>query len=149
MVEVPLTESSLLAGMDAEQVAVVTAHLQVQHLGAGEALFAVGELGDRLYVVSQGSVSMISLPDKNGRTQRYLSVSPGMMFGETSMLDGGGRTAAAVADSPTVVHVLTLAALNEIGRTHPEVAIPLYRNVALHLSQRLRSAAAAWRTSAG
>jgi hypothetical protein len=65
------------------------------------------------------------------------------------MLDGGGRTAAAVADSPTVVHVLTLAALNEIGRTHPEVAIPLYRNVALHLSQRLRSAAAAWRTSAG
>jgi SulP family sulfate permease len=149
MVEVPLTESSLLAGMDAEQVAVVTAHLQVQHLGAGEALFAEGELGDRLYVVSQGSVSMISLPDKNGRTQRYLSVSPGMMFGETSMLDGGGRTAAAVADSPTVVHVLTLAALNEIGRTHPEVAIPLYRNVALHLSQRLRSAAAAWRTSAG
>jgi CRP-like cAMP-binding protein len=145
---VPLAESSLLRGLDAAQVAVVTAHLQAQHLAAGEVLFTEGEPADRLYVVSQGSVSVLSLPDKNGRTQRYLSVSPGMMLGETAMLDGGGRTAGAVADAPTVVYALTLAALDEIGRTHPEVAIRLHRNVALHLSQRLRGAAAAWRASA-
>jgi glutaminase len=148
MVEVPLAESSLLRGLDAAQVAVVTAHLQARHLAAGEVLFTEGEPADRLYVVSQGSVSVLSLPDKNGRTQRYLSVSPGMMLGETAMLDGGGRTAGAVADAPTVVYALTLAALDEIGRMHPEVAIRLHRNVALHLSQRLRGAAAAWRASA-
>jgi MFS superfamily sulfate permease-like transporter len=147
MAEVPLAESSLLAGLDAAQRAVVLAHLQPRHLTAGEMLFAEGEPGDRLFVVSQGSVSILSAADKHGRTQRYLSVSPGMMLGETAMLDGGGRTAGAVADAPTVVHALTLDALDEIGRSHPAVALRLHRNVALHLSQRLRGAAGAWRGS--
>lgn len=145
MAEVPLAESSLLAGLDAAQVAVVAAQLQARHLEPGDRLFAEGEPGDRLYVVGKGSISILSSPDKHGSTQRYLSVSPGMMIGETAMLDGGGRTAGAVADAPTVVYALTLDALNQIGRTHPAVAVQLHRNLALHLSQRLRSAAGAWR----
>jgi CRP-like cAMP-binding protein len=132
---------------DAAQVAVVVAQLQVRHLKAGEVLFAEGEPGDRLYVVSKGSVSVLSTPDRHGRTQRYLSASPGMMIGETAMLDGGGRTAGAVADASTDVHALTLDALDGLGRTHPAVAIRLHRNLALHLSQRLRGAATAWRAS--
>jgi len=145
MAEVPLAESSLLAGLDVAQVGVVAAQLQARQLETGEVLFAEDESGDRLFVVGKGSISILSTPDKHGYTQRYLSVSPGMMIGETAMLDGGGRTAGAVADAPAVVYALTLEALNEIGRTHPAVAIRLHRNLALHLSQRLRGAAAAWR----
>lgn len=147
MAEVPLAESSLLAGLDGAQAAVVIGHLQPRQLEAGETLFAEGDPGDRLYVVARGSVSILSTPDRQGRTQRYLSVSPGMVIGETAMFDGGGRTAGAVADAATVVYALTLAGLDEIGRTHPDVAIRLHRNLALHLSQRLRSAAGAWRAS--
>jgi MFS superfamily sulfate permease-like transporter len=145
MAEVPLAEASLLAGLDAAQVAVVAACLQPRHLQAGEILFAEGDSADRLYVVSRGSVSVLSRADRHGRTQRYLSVSPGMMLGETAMLDGGGRTAGAVADAPTDVHALTLGALDALGRSHPELAIRLHRNLAVHLSQRLRGAAGAWR----
>lgn len=145
MAAVPLAESSLLAGLDTEQIAVVATYLQTRHLVAGEVLFAEGDPADRLYVVGQGSISILRSADKHGRTQRFLSISPGMMLGETAMLDGGGRTASAVADAPTVVHALTLQALDEIARTHPAVAIRLHRNVALHLSQRLRSATGAWR----
>jgi MFS superfamily sulfate permease-like transporter len=147
MAAVPLAESSLLAGLDAAQMALVATHLQSRHLVAGEVLFAEGDKADRLYVVSQGSVSILSNADKHGRTQRFLSISPGMMLGETAMLDGGGRTAGAVADAPTVVHALTLQTLDEIALTHPAVAIRLHRNVALHLSQRLRSATGAWRVT--
>jgi len=148
MAEVPLAATSLVLGLDTAQVAAVAAHLQPRELQPGEVLFAEGESADRLYVVTKGSVSVLSTPDKSGRTQRYLSVSPGMVLGETAMLDGGGRTAGAVADAPTVVHVLTLQALNDLGRSHPEVTVQLYRNLALHLSQRLRGASAAWRASA-
>jgi sulfate permease, SulP family len=148
MAEVLLAESSLLAGLDAAQVAGVAAQLQPRHLAQGDVLFAEGDPGDRLYVVCSGSISVVSTPDPHGRTQRYLSVSPGMMIGETAVLDGGGRTAGAVADSPAEVLALTRDTLDEIGRTHPEVTIRWHRNVALHLSQRLRGAAAAWRTSA-
>jgi SulP family sulfate permease len=145
MAEVPLADASLLAGLDTTQVAVVLACLQHRRLETGELLFGENEPGDCLYVVSRGSVSVLSAPDRHGRTQRYLSVSPGMMFGETAMLDGRGRTAAAVADAPTDVHSLKLDALDALGRTHPGLAIRLHRNIALHLSQRLRSAADAWR----
>jgi len=145
MAEVPLAEASLLAGLDAAQVAIVAACLQTRHLRAGESLFAEGDSGDRLYVLSRGSVSVLSRADRHGRTQRYLSVSPGMMIGEIAMLDGGGRTAGAVADAPTDVHALTLNALDTLGRSHPALAIRLHRNMAVHLSQRLRGAAGAWR----
>jgi len=50
-----------------------------------------------------------------------------------------------VADAPTDVHALTLDALDALGHSHPELAIRLHRNVAVHLSQRLRGAAGAWR----
>jgi SulP family sulfate permease len=147
MAEVPLAAASLLAGLDSAQVDTVAAHLQSRRLATGEVLFAEGEPGDRLYIISRGSVSILSQPDQHGRTQRYLSVSPGMMIGETAMLDGGGRTASAVADADTTVHALSLDALDTIARTQPEVAARLYRNMALHLSQRLRGAAGAWRGS--
>ena len=52
MAEVPLAEGSLLAGLDAAQVAVVAARLLPGHLQTGEVLFAEGEPGDRLYAVS-------------------------------------------------------------------------------------------------
>lgn len=147
MAELPLAASSLMSGMDANEVAVVASKMQVRSLAAGEMLFGEGDPGDRLYVVCKGSVSILSQPDRLGRAQRYVSVSPGMMIGETAMLDGGGRSAGAVADADTQVHALTMSALEEIGRTHPDLAIRLYRNVALHLSQRLRAAAGAWRSS--
>ncbi|KQW46314.1 MULTISPECIES: SLC26A/SulP transporter family protein [unclassified Roseateles] len=147
MAEVSLADSALLAGLDSAQAAVVIAKLQPRSLAAGEALFREGDPGDRLYVLGKGSVSAVSQPDRHGRTQRYLSVSPGMMIGETAMLDGGGRTAGAVADAPTLAYALTLDSLDEMGRSHPAIAIRLHRNVALHLSQRLRGAAGAWRDS--
>jgi MFS superfamily sulfate permease-like transporter len=147
MAEVPLAASALLAGLDAAGVDLLAARMPGRRLEAGEVLFAEGEPGDRLFVVTQGSVSAVSGPDARGHSQRYLSVSPGMMIGETAMLDGGGRTATVVADASSVVHALTLQALDEIGRNHPAVAILLHRNLALHQSQRLRAAAAAWHVS--
>jgi SulP family sulfate permease len=145
--ELPLAACSLLQGLDATQCATVAARLQVRELGAGEVLFAEGDAGDCLYVLTRGSVSIVSRVDAHGRTQRYLSMSPGMMFGETAMLDGLGRSADAVADTAATVHALAQSDLDALMREQPELAAHLYRNIALHLSQRLRSAAAAWHVS--
>jgi MFS superfamily sulfate permease-like transporter len=147
--EVPLADCSLLSGLDAAQRAIVGAWMQPRVLAAGEPLFAEGDPADRLYVLVRGSVSVLSAPEAGRHPQRYLSISPGMMFGETAMLDGGGRSAAVVADSEATVYALTQDALNAIGREHPALAAQLYRNIAVHLSERLRSAAAAWHASTG
>ncbi|HNI86499.1 MAG TPA: hypothetical protein PLM38_14120, partial [Ottowia sp.] len=73
-------------------------------------------------------------------------VSPGMMLGETAMLDGGGRSADAVADTAAVLHHLSTEALAELGRTLPEAALQMHRNIGVYLSGRLRAASAAWWT---
>jgi len=80
---------------------------------------------------------------------RMISYSPGALFGETAMLDGGGRSASAVADSDCTLHALSEDAMAELAAADPPLGLRLMRNIALHLSQRLRSADWAWRAAVG
>jgi SulP family sulfate permease len=146
------TRSSLMTGLDDDQRSRLAALLQARELAPGERLFRQGDPGDRLYVLSEGSISVVSTDaDPNAAPgalrQRYLSLSPGMMLGETALLDAGGRTADAVADTPCRVHSLSRQALQALLEDDPKLCAHVYRNIAQHLSQRLRAAAQAWRAS--
>jgi MFS superfamily sulfate permease-like transporter len=141
---VPLAHCELMAGLDAAGVARVAAVLRTRELAAGERLFAQGEPGSALYVLTAGSVSVV---DGSGQ-QRFVSFSAGMTFGEMALLDGGGRSADAVADEASTVHALDAAGLAALEREHPALAARLYRNLALHLTTRLRDASGAWRQAA-
>jgi len=82
-----------------------------------------------------------------GPLAQAVSLSPGMMLGETAMLDGGGRSGEAMAVGDTEVHSLDDHTLMRLREHDPLLYAQVYRNVALHLSQRLRAAAWAWRAS--
>ena len=71
-----------------------------------------------------------------------------MMLGETAMLDGGGRSGDAVAFGDTEVHGLDTSAMQRLRVEAPLLYAQVHRNIALHLSQRLRAAAWARRASA-
>lgn len=141
----PLAEASLLHGLDTAQCAEVCARMPSRRLQAGEFVFRQGDDGDRLYVLGAGSISIVRADTVP--TQRYVSFSSGMVFGETAMLDGDGRSADAVADTDAVVHELTRADFDDLSAADPALAATLSRNLALHLSQRLRSAGAAWQAA--
>ena len=158
--EVALADSALMHGLTPEEHARVAAHLQPLHLAAGEWLFHRGDPGDRLFVLTWGSVSIIgggAAADSGAgpavanvaHGPRMISYSPGALFGETAMLDGGGRSASAVADSDCTLHALSEDALAELAAADPPLGLRLMRNIALHLSQRLRSADWAWRAAVG
>ena len=57
--KVPLSESSLLKDLDGAQCAQVLALLREKRLAAGELLFQEGDPGDALYVLSEGSISIV------------------------------------------------------------------------------------------
>jgi CRP-like cAMP-binding protein len=137
-------QCGLFAGLDTTQCQRLRAVLRPRQLAAGERLFVQGDAGDALYLLSRGSISVV---DRNG-AQRFVSFSPGMCFGETAVLDGGGRTADAVADVDSAVYALPAAALASMRQADPAVAAQVYYNIAQHLSERLRAAAAAWRRAA-
>ena len=136
-------------GLTAAQRARLAACLKPRRLAAGECLFRQGDPGDRLYVITSGSIDVLSatVPGSAALRQRYVSLSPGMMLGETAMLDGGGRSGEAVAIGETEVHALDDRALLSLRAEDPLLYAQVYRNVAVHLSQRLRAAAWAWRAS--
>ena len=143
----PLAETTLLKGLDAGQRDQVLAVLREKRLLAGDLVFREGDPGDALYLLTEGSISIIAagLVER----QRLVTFSLGMMFGETAMLDGSGRTAAAIADRPSVVHALDKAAFEHLSAADPKLGQRLALNIAIHLAERLRGASVAWRASAG
>ncbi len=138
----PLAACELLLGLDAAQQALVCQRLKATRLQAGEHLFRAGDAASTLYVLTEGSISVIGRAPADGPGTRFVSFSPGMTFGEVALLDGGGRTADAVADSDAVVHALGADDVAALQAAHPALAALLYRNLARHLSQRLRAATA-------
>lgn len=136
---VPLAATALLRGLAPDQLARVMDTMPAQNLAAGAYLFWQGDPGDRVYVLTQGSISIVG--SHTGQRQRYISFSPGVMLGEMAMLDGGRRSADAVADTDAVVHALTRTQFDALCDLDPALGGLLLRNIALHLSERLRAAA--------
>jgi sulfate permease, SulP family len=145
-VTLDLSETSLLRGLSTAQLAHMQQLMRAQELTAGTLLFREGDPGDGVYVLTQGSISIIG--GGNGSRQRFVSYSPGAMLGELAMLDGGSRTADAIADSDSVVYTLSREKFESLAQTDPVLGERLSRNIALNLSERLRSATVAWRASA-
>ncbi len=135
-VAMPLAETSLMQRLGARQLALVMARIETQHLRAGEILFHQGDPGDRLYVLTQGSISIIG--GKDPVRPRFVSYSPGVMIGEMSMLDGAGRSADAIADTDAVVWSMTRQAYEDLVLADPLLGERLTRNIAIHLAERLR-----------
>lgn len=139
-IEVALADSGLMRDVDAAQCAFVAERMPEMHIPAGSCLFRMNDPADCLYVLKRGSITVIGGSSAGAGQRRYLSLSAGMMLGETAMLDGGGRSASAIADADLVVWKLTQQSLNEITEIRPALAAQLYRNIAIHLSERLRGA---------
>lgn len=137
---VPLSRSALAIGLDTGQCALLAGYLETCTFRAGERLFSQGDPGDRLYVLTVGSISVMGHVASTGSRRRFVTCSPGMMLGEVAMLDGRGRSGEAVADSHSETRVLTKASLQRLGAEHPALCALVYRNIARHLADRLRTA---------
>jgi sulfate permease, SulP family len=137
---VPLAQSTLMQGLNTDQVARLQHHLKRIELPARGTLFRQGDAGNSLYVLTRGSITVIAGDGPAFAQRRYVSFSAGLMLGETAMLDGAGRSATATADTEVELFQLTQPALDALQQEAPELAAQLYRNVAVHLSERLRRA---------
>lgn len=95
----------------------------VQHR-AREMIFAKGSAGDALYAVLAGSVRL-SIPAADGREVELGILRPGELFGEVAVLDGGDRTADAIAIADCTLLVVDRAALLAALQRRPDLAMRL------------------------
>ncbi|MEY4323809.1 MAG: hypothetical protein RL410_1590 [Actinomycetota bacterium] len=131
--EVPVNKAPLFAALDVESAAALRASMVEVRARKGEVIFREHDLGDRLYVIMSGKVTL-GQKAADGRETLIAVLGPGEMFGELSLFDPGERTATAIALTDATVLGLSRDALRPLLVSRPEVAEKLLQA----LAQRLR-----------
>jgi CRP/FNR family cyclic AMP-dependent transcriptional regulator len=119
----------IFAGLATEELEAIGAIVEERDVAAGTALTHEGRHEGYFFVIVSGTVRI----ERGGETINTLR--DGDFLGEISLLDGGPRTATAVAESPCRLLVMTYQRFNPLLDSEPQV-----RNAVLvEVGQRLRS----------
>jgi CRP-like cAMP-binding protein len=112
-------------------------------LAKGEMLFARGDPGTHLYIVSEGRVRL-AVATGEGRELSFQVVGPGDLFGEISVLDGQRRSAEATALAPAVLFSLERSEFGRLRSANPRISDAVIAFLCLRLrnvSDKLESIA--------
>lgn len=119
-----LSQIQLFAQLDDDERGVLGQAMSERALGPGELLFRVGDPGDSMFIVTAGAVELF-VKDTAGQKIVLHTATPGDFFGELSLLDGGSRTASAVALETARLLVLDREDLLQLFRKRPDAALDM------------------------
>ena len=88
-------------GLTEEALKIFSASMEVKRFKAGERLITRGEKGDRLYVIQEGTCSVII--EKDGKAYPIVTLKSGDFAGEMALITGEPRTAHVDAETDVVV----------------------------------------------
>jgi CRP/FNR family transcriptional regulator len=125
--------NALFAGLPDEVTQTLAAKLGQRTFARGMVIFHKGSPGQRLYLIHSGQVRSFVLSN-DGHEITLNLLGPGECFGELAMLDGGPRSASAMAQERTVVYTLERQAFLDLVETQPALA----RRAMELVTQRLR-----------
>lgn len=134
-----LQEFELLEGFSKAEFETFGGSLVEKTYGKGEVIIRVGDEAGELFMLSKGRVSVFVGSDLSSR-RRLATFSPGMIFGEMSLIDRSPRSATIESDSEVQCRILSLAAFDQLGEKHPAIKIQLLENLSRGLSRKLRKA---------
>jgi CRP-like cAMP-binding protein len=94
----------------------------------GEMVFCQGEPGSLIYIIETGRIE-ISVTAQSGRKTILNQMGPGDVIGELAMLDGGPRSADAVAATASTGQILTRQKFYAFLHQHPVIAVSVLEEV--------------------
>ena len=100
-----LAQSDLFSGLGKDEAAACAAKFRELRFAKGQLIFARGDAGDMLYLVAEGRVRL-AIATEEGRELSFQVAGEGDLFGEIAVLDGGTRSAEAMALAPTRLYGL-------------------------------------------
>ena len=134
-----LRDIDLFKGLQEETLEDLEACMEKLTFKTGDSVFKQGDAGDELFLVRRGSVRIL-LPLSRRSELHIATFSRGDFFGEMSFLDGGNRSADALAFTETEVYALSRKRFNELAEHHRWTAIRLLESISKALAERLRHA---------
>jgi CRP/FNR family cyclic AMP-dependent transcriptional regulator len=119
-----LAEVPFFALLDEQERATLAERVETVTFPGGTPLFHRGDPGDSLYIVLNGEVEIFFKNDTGERIVLDTAI-PGHFFGEISLLDGGARTASALATKDVEAVVVDRGDLAELIRLKPDSAMEI------------------------
>jgi HEAT repeat protein len=127
---------SFFQGVAIDQLKVLASICEEELFSADEVLFLENDLGDSLYVVVNGMVSIGIFSRSTDAFTELAVYRPNSAFGEMSLFDQSPRSASAVAKTDVLVLKLRSDSLLSLMYQEPDLSIELLRS----MSNNLRNA---------
>ncbi len=131
-----LAKADLFSGVDRVTLAKLAANLDPVTFAKDDAACKQGEVGDSLYLVSEGTFGVFVSSAADPRLVRVATLGRGACFGEMALLTGEPRSATVLADTPGELLRLDHERFQELVRRDPGIGLALSAS----LSRRLRTA---------
>jgi CRP-like cAMP-binding protein len=117
----------LFAGLEYEGLEAIAAITEEREAGAGTALTTEGRHEGYFFVIVSGQVRI----ERGGKT--IATLRDGDFLGEIALLDGGPRTASAIAESDCRLLVMTYQRFQQFLDTAPQVRTAVLEEVGRRL----------------
>jgi SulP family sulfate permease len=114
----------------------LASYLEVVECKSGDILIRQGELGDSLYLLFAGRVTVL-FRTPEGTELRLRSMVGHTIVGEMGLYRTLPRGASVRADQPTVAYRMTLDALTQMEKDDPDLAYAFHKLVIRTLAARL------------
>jgi uncharacterized membrane protein len=128
-----LTSIPLFLSMDDEERAAIAAIMDEERFKAGQVIYRAEETGGSFYIVQAGQIEL-SITDDDGEKLVLEVLESGDFFGELSLLDGGNRSATAIAVQRSDVLVLERHEFLDLLMQRPHMA----QDVLISQAKRIR-----------
>jgi hypothetical protein len=125
----------MLAGLRPAQSRIVVLMGEMRKFDTGEMIVRRGELGEDMFVIIQGNVSVWA--GEGDERRRVSELGRGDVFGEMALVRHNERSADVVADGEVEVLAVNERFLERIQRRYPRIASKVFLNLTRILSDRL------------
>ena len=121
-----------------DELALIEAISQEEHINQGTIIFREGAVGDKFYIIVSGAIKISQqIP---GMGEEALAIlKSGEYFGEMSLIDNATRSASAIAETDTILQTITKADFEDLLFSYKEIAYKLLWIFCRTLSSHLRN----------
>jgi len=135
--EPPIARIALFQGLSPKSLARVASITTAQRYPIGTVLFRAGDVGDRLYMLTEGRVRISR--EVPGMGEEALAImGPGDYFGEMAVIDPAPRSADAHVHEACSVLEIRKDEMEHLMLVHRDLAYEVLWNVVRTLTTRLR-----------
>ena len=126
----------LFQNMTVREAKIASLMAYTEDLKPETLLFSQGEIGDEMFVILEGSISIFM--QKDGERTDLVRLEKGNTFGEMGLFRKAERSASAEAAEKTRLLVVNRDCLEPLKKRNPKIAAKLFLNLANRLQNSLK-----------